>query len=54
MLAIGRALMAGPRLLMLDEPTEGLAPVVIDELVRAFKAIRDRGTALLLVGSTSA
>ncbi|NKQ51911.1 ABC transporter ATP-binding protein [Amycolatopsis sp. K13G38] len=49
MLAIARALMAEPKLLMLDEPTEGLAPVVIDELVRALGEIRDRGTALLLV-----
>lgn len=49
MLAIGRALMAGPRLLMLDEPTEGLAPVIIDELVDALHEIRSRGTALLLV-----
>jgi branched-chain amino acid transport system ATP-binding protein len=49
MLAIARALMAEPRLLMLDEPTEGLAPVVIDELVDALRMIRERGTALLLV-----
>jgi len=49
MLAIARALLAEPKLLMLDEPTEGLAPVVIDELVRALGEIRKRGTALLLV-----
>jgi branched-chain amino acid transport system ATP-binding protein len=49
MLAIARALMAEPALLMLDEPTEGLAPVIIDGIVEALKEIQSRGTALLLV-----
>lgn len=49
MLAIARALMAEPKLLMLDEPTEGLAPVIIDELVNVFSTIKSTGTSLLLV-----
>jgi ABC-type branched-subunit amino acid transport system ATPase component len=49
MLAIARALMAEPKLLMLDEPTEGLAPVVIDELIEVLRKICEQGTALLLV-----
>jgi branched-chain amino acid transport system ATP-binding protein len=49
MLAIGRALMAQPRLLLLDEPSLGLAPVVIDEVFEAIKAINARGVSVLLV-----
>jgi branched-chain amino acid transport system ATP-binding protein len=49
MLAIARALLGEPRLLLLDEPTEGLAPVVIDELVKVLRHIQEQGTALLLV-----
>lgn len=49
MLAIGRALMLNPRCLLLDEPTEGLAPVLIDEVVESLDRLRQEGTALLLV-----
>ena len=49
MLAIGRALMANPNLILLDEPSEGLSPVLIDELVGALNAIRKAGTGVLVV-----
>jgi branched-chain amino acid transport system ATP-binding protein len=41
--------MAEPKVLLLDEPTEGLAPVIIDELIRAFRVIQEQGVALVLV-----
>jgi branched-chain amino acid transport system ATP-binding protein len=49
MLAIGRALMARPRLLLLDEPSLGLAPVVMDEVFDAITTIRADGVGVLLV-----
>jgi branched-chain amino acid transport system ATP-binding protein len=50
MLAIGRALMSSPKLLMLDEPSMGLAPVIIDEVFRVIRALHDSGdTTVLLV-----
>ena len=49
MLAIGRALMANPSLLVLDEPSEGLAPVIIDELADVMRRLSETGTALLLI-----
>jgi branched-chain amino acid transport system ATP-binding protein len=49
MLAIGRALMAKPELLMVDEPCLGLAPLVIDELYSIFRAINEDGVSVLLV-----
>jgi len=39
MLAVGRALMVNPKLLLLDEPTEGLAPIIVDELLAAIQRI---------------
>lgn len=49
MLAIGRALMANPSLILLDEPSEGLSPVLIDGLVGALDTIRQAGTGVLVV-----
>lgn len=49
MLAVGRALMANPTLLLLDEPSEGLAPVVVDQLADIFEHVAAQGTALLLI-----
>ena len=49
MLAVGRALMANPALILLDEPTEGLAPVIVDQLADIFNKVADQGTALLLI-----
>jgi branched-chain amino acid transport system ATP-binding protein len=49
MLAIGRALMNAPRLLMLDEPVEGLAPVIVEEIVAQLKVIKATGVTILLV-----
>lgn len=49
MLAIGRALMASPELLLLDEPSMGLAPKIVNEIMRVINTLRDRGTTILLV-----
>ncbi len=49
MVAIGRALMCSPKILLLDEPSLGLAPLVIEEIFKAFLKIRDEGTTILIV-----
>lgn len=49
MLAIGRALMTSPRLLLLDEPSMGLAPILVDEIFHIIKTINAAGTTVLLV-----
>ncbi|HZF74604.1 MAG TPA: ABC transporter ATP-binding protein [Acetobacteraceae bacterium] len=49
MLAISRALLANPRLVIMDEPSEGLAPVIVDHLVQVLRALPGEGMALLLV-----
>lgn len=54
MLAIGRALMSRPRLLLLDEPSMGLAPMIIDQIFRIIGEIRDGGTTVLVVEQNAA
>jgi branched-chain amino acid transport system ATP-binding protein len=54
MLAIGRAMMSHPRLLLLDEPSMGLAPLVVAQIFRIIREIRDSGTTVLLVEQNAA
>lgn len=54
MLAIGRALMSRPRLILLDEPSMGLAPMIIDQIFRIIGEIRDSGTTVLVVEQNAA
>jgi len=54
MVAIGRGLMAGPRILMLDEPSLGLAPIMVEEMFRVIEEINRTGTTVLLVEQNTA
>jgi branched-chain amino acid transport system ATP-binding protein len=54
MLAMGRALMTRPRILMLDEPSMGLAPVLVDTIFEIIKTLNDEGTTILLVEQNAA
>jgi len=49
LLALGRALMVEPKILLLDEPSLGLAPVIVQEIFNELKKIREQGTAIILV-----
>jgi branched-chain amino acid transport system ATP-binding protein len=49
MLAVGRALMAKPRLLLLDEPSMGLAPILVDQILETVRALKRDGLTILLV-----
>jgi branched-chain amino acid transport system ATP-binding protein len=49
MLAIGRALVAGPKMLMLDEPSMGLAPLIVAQIMQVIKEVNEQGTTVLLV-----
>jgi branched-chain amino acid transport system ATP-binding protein len=49
MLAVGRALMSGPKLLMLDEPSLGLAPLIVREIFRIIEQLREQGVSILLI-----
>lgn len=49
MLAIGRVLMSGPELVLFDEPSMGLAPVIVDQILDSISSLRDNGTTVVLV-----
>ena len=49
MLAMGRALMSSPRLMMLDEPSMGLAPILVDQIFDIIRSLHKNGTTILLV-----
>ena len=49
MVAVGRALMSRPKLLLLDEPSMGLAPIIVEEIFEVIKSLRDSGTTIFIV-----
>ena len=49
MLAIGRALLTNPLLLIMDEPSEGLAPAIVEHLIETFRTLEEEGLAILLI-----
>jgi branched-chain amino acid transport system ATP-binding protein len=49
MLAIARAMMARPKMILLDEPSEGIMPILVDEMFELFVRLKQRGTTILLV-----
>jgi branched-chain amino acid transport system ATP-binding protein len=49
MVALGRALMGRPALLLLDEPSGGLAPAFVEEIAQIMRSLRERGTTMMLV-----
>ena len=49
MLAIGRALMTNPLLLIMDEPSEGLAPAIVENLIGVFRSLEESGLAIILI-----
>jgi len=53
MLAIGRALIGNPRVLLLDEPSEGLAPLIVAEVARTIRQLKDGGQSIVLVEQNS-
>jgi branched-chain amino acid transport system ATP-binding protein len=54
MLAIARALVASPALLVMDEPTEGLAPVIVADVAAVIRRLREEGTSILLAEQNAA